>query len=65
VREKAARPHDPDCSFTPVRFKSLAPHPLPWLAAHSAVCNKTDAHTIMKRYSKFKSPKRMRKRGWL
>jgi hypothetical protein len=23
VREKAARPHDPDWSFTPVRLKSL------------------------------------------
>jgi hypothetical protein len=52
VREKAARPHDPDRLFTLVRFKSLAPHPLPWLAAHGALCNKPGAQTIMKRSSK-------------
>jgi hypothetical protein len=62
---KAARPHDPDWVFTPVRFKSLTPHPLPWLAAHGPLCNKTGAHTFMKRYSKLMASKRRRKRDWL
>jgi hypothetical protein len=65
VREKAARPHDPDRLFTLVRFESLAPHPLPWLAADGALCNKPGAQTIMKRSSKFMPSKGRRTRDWL